>query len=297
MMKNDKVAVGVDIGGTKIKTGLVGSDGTILCEPVTIPTGANEAKENIVARVIKSINCAIQVAQHNKLDILGIGMGVTGPLDIKNGKILQCNNLPTMDFYPLRETISTYFDMPVCMNNDANAMILGESLWGAGKGSNCVLGITLGTGLGCAIILNNKICIGASESAGEIWCSPYKSGLIEDYVSGNAIACEFKKKSGIDCSALEVADLARKGNQLAVEVWTEFGKDLAYALAWSVNLIDPDVIVVGGAIVNSTDLFCSSLEQIFKKYTSHIPTRNIRIVKALLGDNSGFAGAAALLFS
>jgi len=296
-MKNTKVAIGVDIGGTKIKTGLVGSDGKILCEPFTISTGANDPKELIVARIIESINYAIRQAQNEELEIQGIGMGVTGPLDIKGGRILQCPNLPTMDFYPLRETVKEYFSIPVFMNNDANAMILGESLWGAGKGAGCVLGITLGTGLGCAIIRRNKIWIGATETAGEIWISPYKRSIIEDYVSGNAITRIFKEKSGKVCSAVEVSDLAREGNAFAIKTWNEFSKALAYALAWSVNLVDPDVIVIGGAISNSTDLFLSPVEKMLRKQICPVPAESIRIAKAQLGDNAGFAGAAALVFS
>jgi len=296
-MKNNKVAIGVDIGGTKIKTGLVRSGGQIIGESITIPTGASEQKEAIVGRIIESINYTLHIAQYENLDIQGIGMGVTGPLDIKNGKILQCPNLPTMDFYPLRETIKEHFNIPVFMNNDANAMILGESLWGAGKGFDCVLGITLGTGLGCAIIKQNKIWIGATETAGEIWISPYKKGIIEDYVSGNAITRIFKKRSGKDCSAVEVADLARKGDASAIKTWDEFGKALAYALAWSVNLIDPDVIVLGGSITNSMDLFLSPVEKMLRKHICPVPAETIRIAKAQLGDNAGFAGAAALVFS
>jgi len=195
-MKNNKVAIGIDIGGTKIKTGLVRSDGQIIGEPVTILTGASEQKEAIVGRIIESINHSIHIAQYENLNIQGIGMGVTGPLDIKNGKILQCPNLPTMDFYPLRDMIKEHFNRPVFMNNDANAMILGESLWGAGKGSDCVLGITLGTGLGCAIIKQNKIWIGATETAGEIWISPYKKGLLKITYQVTQLPVSLKKDQG-----------------------------------------------------------------------------------------------------
>ena len=145
-MKNEKIAIGVDVGGTKIKTGVVTFDGEVLNEPLTIATKAMDAKELIVGRIIDSITSVMEHNRLEKSDIRGIGLGVTGPLDVKNGKILQCLNLPTMDFFPLRNVIEKEFNLPVFMNNDANAMILGECFWGAGKGSNCVLGITLGRG-------------------------------------------------------------------------------------------------------------------------------------------------------
>jgi len=182
------------------------------------------------------------------------------------------------------------------MNNDANAMILGESLWGAGKGSNCVLGITLGTGLGCAVVIDNKIWMGATETAGEIWISPYKDGIIEDIVSGKGVSKLYEKLSGLKVTAKEVSARALNGDSGAKSAWDEFGKALAYALSWSVNLIDPDVVIIGGSIANAMELFYSSLNETLRKNICPVPAQNLRIVRAQLGDNAGLTGAAALVY-
>ena len=295
-MKNEKIAIGVDVGGTKIKTGVVTFDGEVLYEPLTIATKAMDAKEHIVGRIIDSITSIMELSHLEKSDIRGIGLGVTGPLDVKNGKILQCNNLPTMDFFPLRNVIEKEFNLPVFMNNDANAMILGECFWGAGKGSNCVLGITLGTGLGCAVVIDKKIWMGATETAGEIWISPYKDGIIEDVVSGRGVSKLYEKLSGHKVNAEEVTARAHNGDTAAKSAWDEFGKAIAFALSWSINLIDPDTVIIGGSIANAMELFLPSLEESLRKNLCPVPAQNLRIMKTQLGDNAGFIGAAALAY-
>jgi glucokinase len=295
-VKNERIAIGVDIGGTNIRAGAVASNGRIIGEPFSVATGATENKELIVGRVVGAIATVIGQYRLEKSDIQGIGLGVTGPLDVKNGTILQCPNLPTMDFFPLREVIEKEFNLPVFMNNDANAMMLGESFWGAGKGSGSILGITLGTGLGCAIVLNRKVWMGATETAGEIWISPYQDGIIEDVVSGRGVGSLYEKLGGQRLTAREVAARAYAGDYRAVAAWNEFGKAVAYALTWSVNLIDPDVVIIGGSMANSMDLFYHAMYEFLCKNVCPVPAQKLRIVKAQLGDNAGFIGAAALVF-
>jgi glucokinase len=142
--------IGVDVGGTKIKTGMVSFEGKLLCDPVTVATGGKDEKEKIYGRIAGTIETVIKRSGIPDGDIAGIGLGVTGPLDLETGTILECPQLPTMHFFPLKERISKDFPFTVTMDNDANALILGESVWGAGKGNDIVLGYTLGTGLGCA---------------------------------------------------------------------------------------------------------------------------------------------------
>ena len=294
-MENKRIAIGVDIGGTNIRAGAVDFDGKIIGESISIATDATDNKEQIFGRIAEAISSAIVQDDLEKSDILGIGLGVTGPLDLKNGLILQCPNLPTMDFFPLRSAIEKEFNLPVFMNNDANAMMLGECVWGAGKGSSSVLGITLGTGFGCAIIMDRKIWVGATETAGEIWISPYRDGIIEDIVSGGGISRLYERLSGFKVSAKEVATLAYGGDKIAKSVWEEFGKAVAFALSWSVNLLDPEVVIIGGSISNSMELFCPSLYENLIKNICPVPAQNLRIVKAQLGDNGGLIGAAALV--
>lgn len=155
-----KIAIGVDIGGTKIKAGLVDINGQIIGIPESIRTLAHEPGEMIIEQLTLLIRRMIQ--QADGAELIGIGIGSTGPLDINKGIILECNNLPTLHNYPLHKKIESTFGLPVKLDNDANAMMLGEALWGAGRNLNSILGITLGTGLGAAIVVNRKIIRGAT---------------------------------------------------------------------------------------------------------------------------------------
>jgi glucokinase len=293
-MKNEKLSIGVDIGGTRIRTGAITPQGKVIGTSLSTATIATDNKEVIVNRIIDLITSVIEQNHLDKSNIQKIGLGVTGPLDCKNGIILQCPSLPTMDFFPLRDAINKAFSIPVFMNNDANAMILGESIWGAGRGYQCVLGFTLGTGLGCAVVIDGKILMGSTESAGEIWISPYKDGIIEDVVSGNGISKLYENLSGIKISAAEITTKAFSGDTVARSVWDEFGKAVAFALAWSINLINPDIVIIGGSISNAMELFLPSLKETVCKNLCPVPAQNLLVVKAQLGDNAGFIGAAAL---
>lgn len=290
----ERIAIGVDIGGTKIKAGLVDTNGHIIGTPESIPTLAHEPGEIIIERLTHLIKRMI--LQADGAEITGIGIGSTGPLDINNGVILDCNNLPTLHNYPLKEKIESTFSLSVRVNNDANAMMLGEAFWGAGKDNRSILGITLGTGLGAALLINRKIIRGATDCAGEIWLSPYKDGIIEDYVSGTAISHLYRKITNRELTAKEISELARKGESAALKAWDEFTHALAYTLSWAVNLIDPETIIIGGSVIHSSDIFWDSMVALFKKHICPQTAERIRIKPAGLKDNAGFMGAAALMF-
>lgn len=292
---NSKIVIGVDFGGTKIMTGAIQADGRVVGQPVTVPTAAHDEKEKIVSRVFKSIDSVISNNNLRTNDILGIGIGVTGPLDIKNGKILECPQLPTMHYFPLQKTMQEKYQVPVYMNNDANALILGESIMGAGRGNKIVLGFTLGTGLGCAIVIDGKLHMGSTDTAGEIWASPYNEGIIEDVVSGSGVSKIYSELANKNLSAKEIAELARLNDPIAIVTWEKFGKALAFAMSWSINLIDPDIVVIGGSISNAIDLFGGTMDSYLKKFICPVPASKIKIVKAELGCAAGYIGAACLV--
>ncbi|MHB8581027.1 MAG: ROK family protein [Ignavibacteriaceae bacterium] len=297
----DRILIGVDFGGTKILTGAMSEKGDILCEPVKVPTNGNDEPVKIIKSITDSIELIFQRIGSSISDVIGIGMGVTGPLDMKNGTILECPQLPTLHFFPLRQTIHDYFALPVYMNNDANCLIYGETLFGCGVGKNNVVGFTLGTGIGCAIIIDRKILNGFTESAGEIWLSPYRTGTIEDFVSGAGVSKIYKEICGqtqsaelSEKTALEIALMAENGDPEALLTWEEFGKHLAVAISWSINLIDPEIIILGGSITNAFKFFSSSLEKNLRKQICPTPAEKTKIELAELGANAGFIGAASL---
>jgi glucokinase len=294
-LSDKSIIIGVDVGGTKIQAGAINPDGKVLCEPVTIDTGGSDESEKIFARITCSIDKIMKDQFLKPADIIGIGMGVTGPLDTASGTILECPQLPTMHFYPLKRRIYEKFRIPVFMDNDANALLLGESIWGAGRDHRTTLGFTLGTGLGCAIVIDKKLFTGVNGMAGEIWPSPYKNGTIENIVSGNGISSIYLRLTDNLKTAKEISQLAIRGDSDAIETWNIFGEALAFTLSWGINMVDPGIVILGGSIANSFDLFYESMNRSLRKFICRVPSDKTKVVKASLGDNAGFIGAAALV--
>jgi glucokinase len=292
----NKIIIGVDLGGTKIMTGAIDPEGNILGNPVKLLTGGSDQADEIVKRITGSVEKTIHILNCTINDIAGIGIGSTGPLDIDAGLILECPQLPTMQFFPLRETLQNYFGIPVVMNNDANCLIYGESIFGAASGKKNVVGFTLGTGLGCAIILDRKLVNGSTGTAAEVWTSPYRDGIIEDFVSGAGVSTVYKSISGKVKTSFEVYELASKGDDQALQTWKEFGAHLAVPIAWSVNLIDPEMVVLGGSITGAYSFFRDSMEEHLRKWICPVPAERIKVVLSELGENAGFIGAACLIF-
>lgn len=291
---NNKILVGVDFGGTKILTGAINQNGDVLCQPIKIPTKSNESAEKITRSIVESIEELLLRMKTDITCVKGIGLGVTGPLAIKNGVILECPQLPTMHFFPLRNAIAEHFPIPVYMNNDANCLIYGEALFGCGAGKSNVVGFTLGTGLGCAIILDGKIFLGATESAGEVWPSPYRQGIIEDYISGAGVSKIYKEICGQEKTSLEIFQLAERLDSNALKTWEEFGRHLSIAISWTINLIDPEIVILGGSISNAFKFFSPSMENSLRNKICPVPAEKTKVVCAKLGANAGFIGAAAL---
>jgi glucokinase len=289
-----KFTIGVDLGGTKILTGVIDNNGNVTGSPVRVQTGGNDDAESILKRITGSIESAIKDQDLKTEEIEGIGIGATGPLDIEKGLILECPQLPNMHFFPLRQVIQDHFRLPVRMNNDANCFAYGETVFGAAAGSDNVLGFTLGTGLGCALVLDGKLVNGATGTAAEIWTSPYRSGIIEDYVSGSGVSKIYNSISGLDRSSPEIFELAAINDQQALQTWKEFGIHLAYAIAWSVNIVDPGIVVLGGSITAAWPFFRESMEESMRKWVCPVPAKKTKVVLSKLGDYAGIIGAASL---
>jgi glucokinase len=131
--------------------------------------------------------------------------------------------------------------------------------------------------------------------AGEIWPSPHNDATIEDIVSGRGVSSTYNSLTNRLKTAKEIAHLAREGDPDAIETWNVFGRTLAFALAWGINMIDPDIVILGGSIANSIDLFYNQMDSFLRKHICPVPAVKTKVVKAALGDNAGFIGAAALV--
>lgn len=291
----EKAAIGIDLGGTKIMTGAIDVKGQVIGSPVKVPTIGNDKPEAIVKRVIDSVEKIINDSGRTIHDFEGIGLGSTGPLDLDTGQILECPQLPNMHYFPIRDTVQDHFRIPVFLNNDANCLIYGESLFGAGKGKSNIVGFTLGTGLGCALVIDRKLINGATGTAGEVWISPYRTGIIEDIVSGSGVTKIYKALSGINRSSFEIYRLAEQGDQFALQTWREFGEHLAVPLSWSINIIDPDIVILGGSITAAYPYFKDSMMDLLRKHICPVPGQKTKIELVKLGESAGFIGAACLV--
>jgi len=291
----NKICIGVDLGGTKIMTGAITREGEVLGEPIKIPTGANDPAEEIVKRITGTIEKTLGDLRISVNDLTGIGIGATGPVDHVTGQILECPQLPTLHFYNLKESVQKHVGVPVRLNNDANCLILGECIFGAAAALRNVVGFTLGTGIGCAVVLDQKILDGSTGTAAEIWPSPYRSGTIEDYISGGGVTRMYRSFSNKERSSLEIYQLALAGDRYALKTWDEFGTHLAVPLAWTINLIDPEVVVIGGSIAAAYPFFKNSMEGLLRKWICPVPAEKTRVVPAKLGEHAGFIGAACLM--
>jgi len=292
---DDKIIIGVDLGGTKILTGAIDHGGNVLYSPVKLPTEGSGTADSIVKKICWSVEQTLRSLNRTINEVEGIGIGSTGPLDIESGLILECPQLPNMQFFPLRRTILDYFKVPVFINNDANCLIYGETLYGAASDKRNVLGFTLGTGIGCAVILDKRIVNGSTGTAAEIWHSPYRSGIIEDYVSGAGVSKIYNSISGGEKTSVEVYNLALEGDNDALQTWKEFGEHLAVPIAWTINLIDPEVVILGGSITTAYVFFKDSMEEHLKKWICPVPSEKTKVITAKLGENAGFIGAACLV--
>jgi glucokinase len=287
----------IDFGGTKVRSGIADSNGKLHGEPATVPSEADKDADKVVGNIVRSLELAAENAGVAMKDLLGVGVGSPGPLDLDTGTILNPPNLPTLQNFGLKDSIHARMGLPVHVNNDANVFVLGEAWFGAGKGAKIVYGVTLGTGFGSGFVIDGKIYGGATGTAAEIWCFPYRDGIIEDYVSGRAVKRFYKDRTGNDTEPKEIAEKAKAGDAAARDAWEEFGHHVGMGLAYIVDVVDPEVMVVGGSIAYQYDLFKDSMEKTLREKINPLPRERLRVVPAELGDAAPLLGAASLVLA
>ncbi|NOY78008.1 MAG: ROK family protein [Calditrichaeota bacterium] len=292
-----KYAMGVDVGGTKTTAALISETGELIGDIYKGPTRADRSTQEVEQNIADPIRQALENADIPPEDILGIGMGLPGPLDAKAGLLLTPNNLPSLHNYPVQKRMEQRFGLPVKIDNDANVFALGEAIFGHGRGSNILIGLTLGTGFGCGIVIDQKIFEGATGTAGEIWLSPYGDSMFEEYISGRGLARMYEKYSGERVIGPEIESRARLGQEAAIQAWEEFGRHLGIIISHMVNFLDPDAVVIGGSISHAFDLFGSSLRKALFENINPRPAEHVKIFQSKLGEQAAMFGAAGLVFS
>ena len=306
----NKYVVGVDLGGTKIYTALVDLEGNIIKEK-TVETLAHEGEQAVVGRIVDTINYVIDGTDKNL--IKSIGIGSPGPLDVKNGIIIENSNLPFKNF-EIVKTIKETFDLPTHLDNDANVATLGEFMFGAGKGTENMVFITASTGIGGGAVLNGKLFRGSTGNALEVGhmtvategprCGCGNLGCAEALGSGTAIGKRAKEavlsnavtslKNYENVTAKEVFKEAANGDRVAKNILNTSLTYLGIAVANTITNFDPEKVVVGGGVVNGGDIVIETIRNVVEERCMATFVENCTIEKAILGGKAGVLGAAAL---
>ena len=317
---NDTLVVGVDIGGTKVAAGLVDREGAIKSQTRTPMVANREAGEGLAA-VISAIDVLFAQDAKARSLIRGIGICAPGPLDPHTGVVLNPPNVPCWRNFPLAAEVAKVYDVPVKVENDANAAALAEAIWGAGRGFHHIFYATIGTGIGTGLVCDKRIYNGRTGAAGEGGhmsidyngprCGCGKPGCIEILAAGPAIARRARAKLAADqSSGSNILDLAKgniddvtsemvghayaDGDPLAKEILQETVKLLALWLSNIVDLLEPDVMIVGGGVVAMLNPFFGDLSKRLVEYCVNSRSREIPLLKAHYGADAGIAGGAAL---
>jgi glucokinase len=314
--RNKSPILGVDIGGTKIAVGLVDHRGKILSQGRK-PMIANGTPEAALQAVKGAIDSLVSTSAEG---IHSIGICAPGPLNPKTGIVLNPPNLPCWRNFPLAEKIASMYDVPVNVDNDANAAALAETRWGTARGFHYVFYATIGTGIGTGIVLDGRIYHGHSGSAGEgghvsidyhgPLCSCGKRGCIEVLAAGPAIGSRARAKLATSNARSSMLDMAKgdvaavtsetvgqaynAGDPMARETLEETVDALTPWLGNIVDLLDPDVIVMGGGVAAMLNPFFDHIKHRLPAWCVNPRAAEIPLLMAHYGADAGIAGGAAL---
>jgi len=305
---NQQVVAGIDIGGTKIAIALETPAGGRVAAR-RLPTEVALGPEKILENVCRAIE---EMLAETSAELVSIGVGCPGPIDIEKGLVLSPANLPDWVEFPLVERLEKRFGVSVVLDNDANAAALGEYFHGAGRGFKDMFYVTISTGIGGAIICDGRVHHGVKAGAGEIGhtiveadgvlCRCGTSGCLETIASGTGIARRMKAavaaRNGAEntdeITAETVVERVRNGDATAREIWDETVKYLAIGIGNAISLIAPEAVVIGGGVSAAGELLLEPLRREIEKNVSMVPVEKVEILKASLGSESGVCGALML---
>ena len=311
------VAIGIDIGGTSIKGAAVDSNGLVY-DTFSMPF-VKEDGEVFVKKLAVLVKDYI-ASHHLEKQIVGIGIGVPGTLDINNGIVNYSNNLGWVDLH-ISDIMHETLPYPIRLLNDANAAALGEAKFGAGKQYETIILLTLGTGVGGGIIINGKLFEGNEGKGGELGhtvivvdgepCTCGRKGCLEAYASATALIRETKKamEESKDSLMWQISpslesvggrtsfEAAKKGDKVAIQVVEKYVKYLGEGILNYCNIFRPNIIVLSGGVANAGPFLFDKLNAYIKeRFYGYKSTPEVKIVPSELGYDSGKIGAAALFF-
>ncbi len=281
--QSKQYTIGVDIGGTNMKAVLF--DGKNIVADYSLATPKDNLEHFIIMlnALIEPLN---EKAKNDNIKIKGLGIGIAGVIDYEEGKMLESPNIPILDNIKIYKKIEKKIDLPIEIDNDANCFLRAEMKVGIGTDFANAYGIIVGTGIGGAWYFDNKVYQGSHGGGGE------PGRMIVDF--GEPVELEDIYKKLTQNNPVKLADEAYRADPLAEKSFQEIGNILGMACANIVNLIDPEIIILGGGVVGSSELFIGQSRKIMKKYIMSEKSKKIKIIKGKLGKDAGCIGAALL---
>jgi glucokinase len=323
MQKSEKQklpVLAIDLGGTKIITAIISNSSQVMAKEYQL-TLADEGPQSIIERMFSAIDHILILRNMNSSQLASITIAAAGAIDFDKGLITASPNLPGWNDVPLRDIVKEKYRVNTFLINDASAAALGEHRLGAGRGVSNLIYLTISTGIGGGIIINDKLYSGQSGSAGEIGhmtidvngprCNCGNIGCFEVLASGTAVAKEAIRqiRQGERSSLIEIVDgkienitaekvevAARGGDSLALEIISRAANYLGIGMVNLVNILNPEMIIVGGGMSNMGDLLLNPARQVVKERAFQIAAQAVRIVTAQLGEDVGVLGAAIFAF-
>ena len=317
----DKKVIGIDLGGTTAKIGILSQSGDILSK-WELSTDISEEGTKIVPNIIQSIKAYLDSEKLSSEDFLGIGMGTPGTVNRKNGTVIGAFNLNWKTLQPIREQFESSTGIPFFLDNDANVAALGEQWKGAGNNETNVSFITLGTGVGGGLVSDGTLIHGAVDAAGEVGhitvepggyeCTCGKKGCLEQYASATGIVRlardlvkEYSEESDLKTLVLNndlldskaIFDAAKAGDTYANFVVDRFAYYLGLAMGNIANILNPSTIVLGGGVSKAGEFLVEKVSKVVEEFT--FPTiRSVTKIKiAELENDAGMIGAASLVIN
>ena len=275
----DKPIIGVDLGATNVSVGKIISGQITQHSTSNISSGGSAKQVN--NEIIQAITKVFEP------DVVGIGVGVPGLVDVTKGIVYDVLNIPSWKKVHLKDLLQSHFQRPVFINNDANCFAVGEKYFGKGKPYRNLVGVTMGSGLGTGIIINDHLYAGANCGAGEFGTMPYKDHICEYYCSGQF----FKKVYGVNGE--DLLEKAKNGDEEALQIFKQFGAHLGDAIMTILFALDPEAIILGGSVCQSFTFFQEAMWQKVKTFPYQHTLDHI-VIEASSQPFIAVLGAAAL---
>ncbi len=308
--------VGIDLGGTNTKIGLLDEDGNILFSTI-VKTESEQGFEKTIERLSNILKIQVNNLNISFNDVAGVGLGVPGP--VANGRIVKFwANFPWPVNVDLAAEFEKHLGVPVKVDNDVNVITLGEMWKGGGRGYKNVLGLAIGTGIGGGVVVNGKLVSGKNGAGGEVGhikverdgklCGCGQEGCWEAYASATGLVREAKSRLTVnknnllyertkdrEVEAKDIFDAARDGDEFSLNLVDYEAEFIALGIGNLLNVLDTDVVVVGGGIALAGDILFDKINEKLRKYAMLSTLEGLKIVQAELGNDAGIYGAAYLV--